>query len=213
MNDSDCSTRTRETSLFCGNTVCESVLGVHIISLQEATQLIQLGARAGLVCQLTGLEKAVANRLYRQLNGKPSPSGLMPFTDAWYLKNNRRMLQAGLVWHLHRRLAGSGRSAARILIDIFECYTQRVEDPLLDLTRAFTVTRLAAMEIWREHQCEYCGTTYPAPAEISRAVCPGCRIYHRFRCHRCHFPLAPKKGGRPRANCDHCRSSLAEGTS
>jgi len=208
VNDSDCSTRSRETSLFCGNTVGESVLGVHIISVQEATRLIQLGARAGLVCQLTGLEKAVANRLYRQLNGKPSPSGLMPFTDAWYLKNNRRMLQAGLVWHLHWRLDGSGRSAARLLIDVYECYTQRVEYPLLDLTRAFVVTRLAAMKIWREYRCEYCGTTYPAPAEITRAVCPGCHLYFRHRCRQCGSQLVSKFKGRRRATYSHCGCAL-----
>jgi hypothetical protein len=34
-------------------------------TVQEAIRLTQLGARAGLVSQLTGLEKAVANRLYR----------------------------------------------------------------------------------------------------------------------------------------------------
>ncbi len=49
----------------------------------EAIALIRLGARAGLICQLTGLEKTVAKRLYRQLHGRPSPAGLLPFTDTW----------------------------------------------------------------------------------------------------------------------------------
>jgi hypothetical protein len=49
------------------------------------------------VSQLTGLEKTVANRLYRQLHGRPSPSGQQPFSGTWYLKQDRRMAQATVV--------------------------------------------------------------------------------------------------------------------
>lgn len=41
----------------------------HAQKIMEAVRLIELGARAGLVRQLTGLEKAKVNRLYCQLMG------------------------------------------------------------------------------------------------------------------------------------------------
>ena len=99
----------------------EAELCIQTQAALEAIRLTQLGARAGLVAQLTGLEKAVANRLYRQLHGRPSPPGQLPFTDSWYLKQDRRMLQATLVWHLSQRFAligcVAGAAADRCLRD------------------------------------------------------------------------------------------------
>ncbi len=210
MKPRDCLPLTE--TVFSESTACEGcdlAICTNISRLQEALRLIQLGARAGLVSQLTGLEKTEANLLYRRLQGKLSPSGLMPFTDAWYLKSDRRMLHASQVWHIHKRLAGSGRSSARILIDVYECYTQRMENPLLDLTRTFLVPRLVAMNTWSEHLCRVCGTHYPAPEDITENTCAGCRIYYRFRCRSCHSPVAQSRG-RPRAKCNHCGDSLKE---
>jgi hypothetical protein len=70
---------------------CDADLCIQTRSAQKAIRLTRLGARAGLVSQLTGLEKTVANRLYRQLHGRPSPSGQQPFSGTWYLKQDRRM--------------------------------------------------------------------------------------------------------------------------
>ena len=71
--------------------------------LGDAVHLIRLGARAGLVTQLTGIGKATANRLHRELRARPSPPGQYPLTDAWYLRGHRRLLHANLVWRLYRR--------------------------------------------------------------------------------------------------------------
>ena len=68
----------------------------------EAIRLIQLGARITLICQLTGIEKTVAKRLYRELTGTSPPPGQTPFTDAWYVESDPRMLQAAIVWRLCR---------------------------------------------------------------------------------------------------------------
>lgn len=69
----------------------------------EAIRLIELGARASLVVQLTALERPIIKRLYRQLVGKPSPAGQMPFTDAWYVKDDGLMLQASVFWKLYQQ--------------------------------------------------------------------------------------------------------------
>ncbi|MCB1905721.1 MAG: hypothetical protein KDI18_16820 [Gammaproteobacteria bacterium] len=207
-----CNRPTLSITAFCECTLredCDLAICTEIGRLQEALRLTQLGARAGLVSQLTGMEKTAANRLYRRLHGKLSPSGLMPFTDAWYLKCARRMLHASQVWHLHKRLAGDGRSPGRTLIDVYECYTQREKKPLLDLTRTFLVPRLVTMNIWREHLCRDCGTHYPAPDNITENRCAGCRIHYRFRCRNCQAPV-PQSRGRPRARCDRCGTSLKQ---
>ncbi len=160
---------------------CAVTLCAQSSRVQDAVRLIQLGARAGLVHQLTGLGKATANRLYLQWHQTPSPSGQRPFTDAWYRKDDRRMLQASLIWRLHRRLSRSSSHPARTLIQVFEAYLLLVPEPRLDLTRAEYVPRLVAMGTWQEQTCEYCGLSYPAPVENNGTACPGCRLYYRHR--------------------------------
>jgi hypothetical protein len=125
--------------------VCDAELCVHMRILQEAICLTRHGARAGLVSQLTGLEKTVANRLYRQLHGRPSPPGQLPFADTWYLKRDQRIAQATLVWQLSQRFAESCSTPARRLIDVYECYLWLVAEPLLDIMRVVFVPQLVTV--------------------------------------------------------------------
>jgi hypothetical protein len=150
-------------------------------SALDAIRLTELGARAGLVHQVTGLEKAAANRLYRELHGVPSPAGQLPFTDEWFVRDDRRMLHAAIVWRLHGALSNGPRSPARALIDLYESYCSLVVEPLLDLTRAAHVPRLVAMGAWHERRCRDCGSPYLAPFDVRERSCPGCRLYHRHR--------------------------------
>jgi hypothetical protein len=79
--------------------------------IQESIYLIRLGARVGLAGQLTGLEKKTLKRIYRELMGRASPSGQLPYSDTWLLENDRYQFHANLIWYLHRRL--NIRSTAR----------------------------------------------------------------------------------------------------
>lgn len=172
----------------------------------EATRLIELGARAGLVRQLTGLEKAKVNRLYCQLMGRPSPSGQTPFSDAWYLKDMRRLLHASVVWGLYQNLAWKGRNTARVLIDVYDGYLAIVNEPMLSLSRAFLVPQFVAMGIWQERRCGHCHSLYLAPM-VSRAnICPGCELYYRYRCRLCDAALEVTAKGRYSKTCPDCRS-------
>lgn len=208
MRTALCSTLAPSIPPPCGRRIdragCDVELCVHATRIMEAIRLIHLGARAGLVCQLTKLEKSTANRLYRQLCGAPSPPGQTPFTDTWYRENDVRMLQATLVWRLHQRLVQTERSAARVVIDVYEAYTRLVREPQLDLTRTVFVPRLVAMETWHERVCGFCGMTYLSAVDSNSAACPGCRLYHLHRCHQCGSPMEPHSRGRRRTVCGHC---------
>jgi hypothetical protein len=105
-----------------GDAPCTADLCAGTRASCEAILLTQLGARAGLVAQLTGLKKAVANRLYRQIHGRASPPGQFPFTDAWYLRDEQRLRQTSIVWHLSRRLAHPDLSPAARLLEVHAAY-------------------------------------------------------------------------------------------
>lgn len=171
----------------------------------EAARLVELGGRAGLVTHITGLEKKAVNRLYRQLRGAPSPPGQAPFTDAWYLESDLRMLHASIIWRLHQQLKHAGRGEARALIDVYTCYRALVREPLLDMTHAAFVPRLVEMHSWEERTCELCSCTYVASILCNDDECPGCRLYQRHRCRTCGGPIIAHRKGRRRRTCDQCR--------
>ena len=83
-----------ELSSMSTPSVCKLPAWITAASTLDAIRLIELGARAGMVCLLTGIDKTNANRLYRQIHQHPSPPGQAPFTDSWYLKSDYRMLHA-----------------------------------------------------------------------------------------------------------------------
>ncbi|MCP4283834.1 MAG: hypothetical protein GY792_05215 [Gammaproteobacteria bacterium] len=171
----------------------------------EATRLIQLGARAGLAQQLTGLEKSKVNRLYVQLMGRPSPSGQTPFSDAWYLKDKRRLLQAAFVWKLYQQLIRNSCSTARVYIDVYESYLAIINEPLLSLTRASLVPQLVGMGVWQERGCQTCKCLYLASVASRGHTCPGCELYYRYRCRACGSALEVKDKGRYPKTCPDCR--------
>jgi hypothetical protein len=184
---------------------CHADLCVQTRAAQEAIRLTRLGARAGLVAQLTGLEKAVANRLYRQLHGRPSPPGQLPFSDAWYLRQERRMAQATVVWQLSRRLAGAAATPAQRLIDVYESYRWLEPTPLLDIIRVAFVPHLVAARAWQAQTCGACGNAYVLPVGSLGNICWGCRLYLRHRCRQCGAPLTVRPAGRHRELCGACQ--------
>ena len=210
-----CATQSPPIPSYCVEEADSDGCGVELCAystkIREAIHLIRLGARAGLVSQVTNLEKTTVKRLYLQLCGKPSPPGQMPFSDVWYRENDLRMLHATLVWHLHQRLSRARRGAARTLIDLFEAYCQLANKLLLDITRTAFVPHLVAMDTWHERTCEFCGMDYLAPVDSMSIECPGCRLYHRHGCPHCHNPLTTQSRGRRRATCGHCSGSLKTG--
>lgn len=186
-------------------TACNTDFCRQVVRMYEAVELIQLGGRAGLVSHITGVEKKAVKRLCRQLRGTPSPPGQSPFSDAWFLENDLRIMHATVVWRLHKQLARTGRGKARVLIDVYTSYLRLVRRPVLDLTHAAFVPSLLDMNMWEQRACEYCHGPYLAPVVSIDNECPGCRLYHRHRCRGCGGPIDAKPRGRRRRTCERCK--------
>lgn len=183
-------------------------------TLGNALRLTELGARAGLVSHLTGLEKSAANRLYREVHGRPSPPGQTPFTDSWYLSDPRRMLHAAIVWRLYRKLERRGHNRGRVLIAVYETYAAMVGEPLLDVTRAAFVPQLLAMKLWQARECVGCRTLYLTRVFGESALCPGCDHYYRHHCRDCGEALTVRPHGKSQPRCDRCRrEGITQGSS
>ena len=172
----------------------------------EAVDLIRLGARATLVCQLTGLRKKTVSNLYSRLTGLPSPSGQVPFTDNWYLSNNLRMLHANVVWLLYQHFGSIDHSEPGLVIHVYQTYLQITEEPILTLTRAYFVPRLISIHAWYEHYCRHCGLRYIGPPSSKNlSICPACVEYFKHRCQSCGAVIENHPIGRRKTRCVQCQ--------
>jgi hypothetical protein len=174
----------------------------------EAVHLIRLGARANLVCQLTGLGKKTVNALYPRLTGSPSPPGQVPFTDTWYVKGNLRMLHANVVWQLFQHFRGVVDTGAGLVIHVYQTYLQITEAPILSLTRAYFVPRLISISAWCEQSCSHCGLRYVGPIDEGLPICPACAEYFRYRCQSCGAMIERRSPGRRKLRCSRCEEQL-----
>ena len=193
--------RTKKDCYSCNVQPCSYAVRTH-----EAVRLIQAGARKTLVCQLTELPNKYVKRIYLELRGEPSPRGMTAFTDAWFRESEHRMLHASAVWRIHNLVVPLGRSEARTLLDVYDLYLNSTSKPLLDLSRIETVLKLVMTSVWEAQRCNYCQKLYLTSAdEDLGSSCPGCRIYHRFRCCQCGAALTVYTLGRPRSCCENCK--------
>ncbi len=174
-------------------------------AILEAVRLVQLGARAALVSQLTGISKPVVSDLYRPLTGAASPPGQVPFTDTWYLRNTQRMMHANLVWQLYHKLEQIGRSAASVLIHVYEAYLAITDKPLLTLTRAFFVPRLVSIQAWYPQSCDHCTKSFIGPLASEGSICPVCIDYFHHRCRHCGIAITCRPSGRWKTACAACQ--------
>ncbi len=173
-------------------------------STAEAIHLVQLGARASMVCQLTGLTKNVVRGLYQPLTGMPSPSGQVPFTDTWYIRSPRRLLHANVVWRLFQHLGKMERTVANVHIHVYKAYVEIVDTPVLNLTRVSFVPTLVRINSWYEQTCEHCGMSYIGPLDKRGSTCPACTEYFKHRCRSCGVTLERRTTGRRKTLCPDC---------
>lgn len=172
----------------------------------KAIRLIELGARATLVCQLTSLPMATMKNLYQRIHGRPSPPGLVPFSDAWYVQGEKRMLHTNIVWMLGVAAARLVDDPAQRLITTYESYLCAVSTPLLDIMHAYFAPRLLLIKVWRKAPCKECGIAYIGPVTDISHLCPACTLQRIYRCPSCNAALGQKGVGRRIKRCRCCTS-------
>lgn len=187
-------------------------IGIHdpkSIRTVQAIQLLKFGARAGLVLQLTGLAHSTIKQLYQQIHGTPSPPGQTPFTDAWYVQSELRMLHANLIWKLDCVLKPLEPDPAARLIDTYTSYLGSVHRAILTINRAYFVPQLLLIGAWRLECCVQCNTRFIGPLEQLSHVCPACRLRSVYRCESCGKFLHQKRVGRRMRLCRECKKNGA----
>ncbi|MCX7945857.1 MAG: flagellar transcriptional regulator FlhC [Hydrogenophilus sp.] len=145
-----------------------------------AAELIRLGARMQLLEAEIALSRERLLKLYKQVRGVSPPKGMLPFSADWFMTwqpNVHSTLFANL-W-----LSLKGSEPRRRLINAYQLYLDGVDaigvEPILSVTRAWTLLRFIDADILQLTPCRNCGGHF-----VTHAYEPA----KQFVCGLCHMP-------------------------
>ncbi len=145
-----------------------------------AAELIRLGARMQLLEAEVALSRERLLKLYKEIRGVSPPRGMLPFSADWFM-----------TWqpNVHSSLFVALWQATKVaeprqrLISAYQLYLDHIDslvlEPVLSITRAWTLLRFLDAEILQLTRCTCCG---------GRFVTHAYELEKTFVCALCHMP-------------------------
>lgn len=164
--------------------------------------LIQLGARLQLLELETSLSRERLLRLYKELKGVSPPKGLLPFSADWFLTWQPN-IHSSLFINIHRYLIEHAQvTGIQAIIKAYQLYLEQMavepgEEPVLSLTRAWTLVRFFDSKMLAMSKCITCSGNY---------VTHGLDLHQRYECGLCHMP---SRAGKTRKSREAAIASAA----
>lgn len=172
-----------------GAIVSEKSLVLEMRQVQLAIELIQLGARLQVLESETDLSRGRLIKLYKEIRGMSPPKGMLPFSTDWFvtwMPNIHSSLFYNIYRQLHEELDG-GRMES--VVRAYRLYLEQVSldeaEPVLGLTRAWTLVRFFESDMLELAPCTGCGGQF-----IVHAHTP----VQDFVCGIC---MPPSRAGKP----------------
>ena len=160
-----------------------------------ATELIRLGARLQLLELETSLSRERLLKLYKELKGVSPPKGMLPFSTDWFITWQPN-IHSSLFINIHRYLTThAGVSGIEAVMKAYQLYLEQMppaptEEPLLSLTRAWTLVRFFDARMLTTARCRECGGDF---------VTHSFSLSQDYACGLCHMPSRAGKGRKVRA--------------
>lgn len=158
----------------------------EIKDIQLAMELISLGARLQILENETCLSRGRLLKLYKELRGSPPPKGMLPFSTDWFMiweNNIHSSIFYNIYLYFRKR---EGISTIEAIVKAYRLYLEicMVEDnaePILSLTRAWTLLRFTSSSVLQHTKCSHCQgkfVTYAYQPEHD-FVCSMCQPHGR----------------------------------
>ncbi|WP_447554888.1 flagellar transcriptional regulator FlhC [Vreelandella sp. EE22] len=149
--------------------------------VQLAIELIELGARLQVLETETELSRTRLIKLYKEVRGMSPPKGMLPFSTDWFvtwLPN----VHSSLFYNIYKSLR-KNTECERIdaFVKAYRIYEEQVAleqvDPVLGLTRAWTLVRFFESDLLQLTTCTRCQGHFVAHAHspIHDYVCGICQ--------------------------------------
>ncbi|MBI3149073.1 MAG: flagellar transcriptional regulator FlhC [Betaproteobacteria bacterium] len=159
-----------------------------------ATELVKLGARLQLLETETQLSRERLLKLYKEIRGESPPKGMLPFSADWFVTWQPNIHASLFIDILDYLTENTKLKGIRAIIKAYKLYLEnaRVSDlePILSVTRAWTLVRFIDGGLLRTTACTRCGGDFVVHAHD---------LYDHYVCGLCRPPSRAGKGGRPEA--------------
>lgn len=162
--------------------------------IQTAIEMIYLGARLQLLESETSLSRERLIKLYKELRGVSPPKGMLPFSADWFLTwqpNIHSSVFIDIYQYLIRHADCRGVAA---IVKSYKLYLEHCEttemEPILSLTRAWTLVRFFEARMLQTTPCTQCGGHFVVHSND---------LHARFTCGLCHVPSRAGKTNKSRA--------------
>ena len=152
--------------------------------IRLAMELIQLGARLQLLELETTLLRERLLKLYKELKGVSPPKGMLPFSTDWFITWQPN-IHSSIFMNTHRYLTEhAGVRGIEAVLKAYQLYLEQVrpasgEEPVLSLTRAWTLVRFFESKMLTFATCDKCGGHF---------VANSLDLHDNYVCGLCHMP-------------------------
>ncbi|MBA2778871.1 flagellar transcriptional regulator FlhC [Billgrantia kenyensis] len=158
--------------------------------VQLAIELIELGARLQVLETETDLSRARLIRLFKEVRGMSPPKGMLPFSTDWFITWLPNV-HASLFYNIYRNLLEEQQlERMQAFVTAYRLYSEQVgideAEPVLALTRAWTLVRFFESELLQLSTCNHCGGHFVAHAHTPD---------HDYVCGIC---MPPSRAGKTR---------------
>jgi flagellar transcriptional activator FlhC len=152
--------------------------------IQLAIELINHGARLQLLELETSLSRERLIKLYKELKGVSPPKGMLPFSTDWFVTWQPN-IHSSVFINIYRYLLEHAHvSGVVAILKSYRLYLEQVsiepgEEPVLSLTRAWTLVRFFDSKMLNTTACTKCGGHF---------VTQNFDLHQNYVCGLCHLP-------------------------
>lgn len=171
----------------------------------RAVELVRLGARMQMLEAETKLSRERLLKIYKEVRGMSPPKGMLPFSTDWFITwqpnvHASLFMSYYSFFEIHTEL-----TTLDAIIKSYHLYLDRIEadsiEPVLSLTRAWTLIRFFDADLLHLAACTECGGQF-----IVHAYDP----MQQFVCGLCHMPSRAGKTSKPRKKVAKMRTSVRQ---
>ena len=151
--------------------------------VRRATALIELGARLQVLESETRLSRERLLKLYKEIQGKSPPKGMLPFSTDWFVTWMPN-IHASLFMAIYNMLIkSSALDDVDAIVKAFRLYKEQCDanalSPELSITRAWRLVRFVDAGMLKLAGCTRCGGRY---------VVRDHDLTRHYVCGLCHVP-------------------------
>lgn len=160
----------------------KSIIG-EAEDIQRAAEMVRLGARMQMLEAETKLSRERLLKIYKEVRGMSPPKGMLPFSTDWFMTWQPNMHASLFMAFFSFFQDKAGLHGLDPIIKAYHLYLDHVEaeamDPVLSLTRAWTLVRFFDADLLQLAPCTSCSGRF-----VAHAYDPT----HHFVCGLCNMP-------------------------